>query len=632
MDYNRQNARKDEKGLQAGMTRDSFENEQGETHPQHHSGNAAARMPADKGESRALVDQTESQPSAVYAPTGHVAQQRIDENAPQAFEDSTPAGFLDRKPHQSGKPPRQHKPNFVTRIVNRWFNRLMGAVSTRTLASQEEEYEAHRTTRDYVWNTIGIGAWGMVFPFLTIIVTQLVGVEQAGMFSLAFVTGTLLMIVANYGVRTYQISDVEEAHSFSDYQVNRWITCAIMVVVGLLYCSIRGYGGDMLTISIGVYLYKMIDGLADVYEGRLQQVDKLYLAGVSQAFRSIVVFVVFALCLLITRNIGVASIAMAIAAAATFVVVTFPLTLFETPKSRRTSLGSIATLFKQCFPLFVALFMYALIDNMPKFVMEGVLPYDTQLYFNALYFPAQGILLTVGFIYKPLLVRMANVWADPEKRKRFDLIIVAIMAVIVVLTAGVALVMNWFGITLMSFMYGVDFEQFRGLCFIMLAAGGVTAAIDFLYQVITVLRRQRSVTKLYLITFGFSLFIPILLVNFTGLPGAVIGYLIVMCILLVLLVWEYFRIRIDLSHQTRAEAEAAAAADISASQPLRTRPSATRAERQRREEVRQKWTSRSHKEHTGESEGVDHPSSSTIGKHGTPQNTRRENGGRHSNQ
>ena len=498
---------------------------------------------------------------------------------------------------RSARGQKQRKPNFITRIVNQWFNRLMGAVSDGTLSGQDEAYESNRTSRDYLWNTVGIGAWGMVFPLLTIIVTQLVGVEQAGMFSLAFVTGTLLMILANYGVRTYQVSDVDEAHSFSDYQINRWITCAFMVLIGVLYCFFRGYAGDMFLISIGVYLYKMIDGLADVYEGRLQQMNKLYLAGISQALRSIVVFVVFSLCLLITRNIGFASIAMAVAAVISFVVVTFPLTLLETPKSRRWNATSIFNLFKQCAPLFVALFMYALIDNMPKFVMEGVLPYDSQLYFNALYFPAQGILLTVGFIYKPLLVRMANVWADPEKRKRFDLIIISIMAVIVVLTLGVAFVMNWFGITVMSFMYGVDFEQFRGLCFIMLAAGGITAGIDFLYQTITVLRRQRSVTKLYLITFGFSLFIPILLVNFTGLPGVVIGYLIVMCILFVLLVWEYFRIRIDLSNKTKAEAEAAAAAvDASLSAPLRIRPSAVRAERRRREEVHQKWGSSSKKD------------------------------------
>ena len=485
-----------------------------------------------------------------------------------APSDTTP--FLGASSRERQATSKRRKPNFITKGVNRWCNRLLGAVSERSLADQEEEYAAHRTTRDYVWNTVGVGAWGMVFPILTVVVTQLVGVEQAGMFSLAFVTGTLLMILANYGVRTYQVSDVTEEHSFSDYQINRWITCAFMV---------RGYESQMFTISLGVYLYKMVDGLADVYEGRLQQVDKLYLSGVSQAFRSVVVLVAFSLCLLITRNLAVSCVVMAVAAFATFIVLTFPLAMFETPRSKRWNVGSIVELFKQCFPLFIALFLYAFIDNMPKFVMEGVLSYDNQLYFNALYFPAQGILLTVGFIYKPLLVKMANVWADPAKRKRFDLIIVVIMAVIVAVTGVTALAMAWIGIPVMSFLYGVDFEQFRGLCYIMLAAGGVTAAIDFLYQVITVLRQQRSVTKLYVITFGFALFVPILLVNFTGLPGAVIGYLIVMCILLVLLIWEYMRIRMALSHEKTATAE----------MPRPMRPSEARAERARREQVRAKW-------------------------------------------
>ncbi len=495
----------------------------------------------------------------------------------------TPAAHSS-SPTRPARAKRPRRPNFFKRTINGWCNRLLGAVSDRNLSGQEEEYAAHRTTRDYVCNTIGIAAWGMVFPFLTVVVTQLVGVEQAGMFSIAFVTGSLLMIVANYGVRTFQVSDLDEEHSFSDYQINRWITCVVMVVAGVAYCMVRGYADQMLVISIGVYLYKMVDGLADVYEGRLQQVDKLYLAGVSQAFRSVCVFVVFSLFLLVTRNLPGACVAMAVTAGATFLFLTFPLALFETPKSQRGTARGILSLFKQCFPLFVALFMYSLIDNMPKFVMEGVLSYDNQLYFNALYFPAQMILLTIGLIYKPLLVRMAETWADPEKRRRFDLSIVVIVLVIVAITLVVALVMGWIGIPVMSFMYGLDFEPFRGLCFIMLAAGGVTAAIDFLYQVITVLRRQKEVMRLYLITFGFSLFVPILLVNYTGLPGAVIGYLIVMCILLVLLVSEYIGIRLEFARQDKLAEE----------QPARLRPSEVRAERERREKVHAKWESGAH--------------------------------------
>ena len=520
---------------------------------------AASAIPRKKAKARGVSDTHPHDASHAQAFQGEYEHQHEHRNNTYyAGSDSpvrpvSPAQTQGKRPrHGRGRKP--HKQNVIKQIINHWCNRLLGVV-TEGGFDHEEEYESHRTTRDYICNTIGTGAWGMVFPFLTVVVTQLSGVEQAGMFSMAFIIGTLLMIVGNYGVRTYQVSDIGETHSFFDYQVNRWITCAIMMLVAYVYCSIRGYSDDMFTICMAVCTYKMIDGLADVYEGRLQQKDKLYLAGISQAFRSVVVFVLFSIALLITRNLVFASIVMAVAAAITFVVLTFPLAHLETPKSRGRSVESIIALFKQCFPVFIALFMYALIDNMPKFVMEGVLSYDNQLYFNALYFPAQAILLTVGSVYKPLLVRMAQMWADAEKRARFDIVIIAIVCMVVALTLVVIVVMGWIGIPIMSFMYGVDFEQFRGLSYIMIAAGGVTAVIDFLYQVITVLRRQKSVMKLYVITFGFSLFVPILLIDFTGLPGAVIGYLIVMTILLVLLVWEYISIRVDLHrHPERVEA------------------------------------------------------------------------------
>ena len=493
------------------------------------------------------------QTQAVY---GQQPTQAIPGQQPTAaMPGGQPTEALPRGKH--GKRSRNGKPrkkSFITRKVEAWCSRVLGAVSGDGLAEQEAEYASGRTTRDYVWNTVGVGLWGMVFPVLTIVVTQLAGAEQAGMFSLAFVTALLLMFVGNYGVRNFQASDLDEEYSFADYQANRVLTVVIMLVAGITYCKFRGYTDQMWLMSLGVYLYKAVDALADVYEGRLQQVDKLYLAGTSQAFRSAAALIGFSLALLITRNVGVSSIVMAVIAALTFVVFTFPLAQLETPKSRNANAKRVIALLKQCFPLFVALFMYNLIDNMPKFVMEGALSYDNQLYYNALYFPAHAILLTSGFIYKPMLLKMANAWADPAKRKKFDLIIVVMFVIIVAITVVVAGAMGWFGLTIMSFLYSIDFEQYRGLCFVMLAAGGVTAGIEFLYQVITVLRRQRAVTKLYLITFGFSLFVPVLLVNFTGLPGAVIGYLIVMCILLVLLVSEYASIRMDLHRKLTGKA------------------------------------------------------------------------------
>lgn len=449
--------------------------------------------------------------------------------------------------NQQGKKQKQKRPSRMGQIVGNWWNRLISAVYSGSLSDQTEQYAAHNTTRDYIWNSVGLGAWGMVFPILSIVTTQLLGAEDGGRFSMAFVTGTMLLFIANYGVRTYQVSDLAEKHSFWDYQINRFLTCAIMILIGILYCQFRGYSAGMFALCMGMFVYRAVDGLADVYEGRLQQVDKLYLAGVSQAVRSAAVIVAYSIFLLISRKLAVAGMAMGLASIASLILVTIPLTLFETPKSERFTIAGVKDLFVECFPLFVALFLYNLIDNMPKFAMEGVLPYSDQLYFNALFSPAHIIIMVIGFVYKPQLMRLAEIWADQSRRARFDLIILAILALIVGLTGLVALFMGTIGIPIMSFLYGVDFEQFRGLAYVMVVTGGVCAAIDFLYQVITVLRRQKAVTRVYLLTLGFSLFVPPLLIGFTGLTGAVLGYLIVMCILFVLLVTEYLSIHAELN-------------------------------------------------------------------------------------
>ena len=254
----------------------------------------------------------------------------------------------------------------------------------------------------------------------------------------------------------------------------------------------------------------------------------------------------------ITRSIALAGAAAGLAAVATLILVTIPLALLETEASRRMNPLEIGGLFRHCLPLFSALFMFNLIESVPKFAMEGMLPYDSQLYFNALFFPAQGILLTAGFLYKPQLLRLANIWSNPRRRRKFDLIVLAMIAVIALMTAGTLVFMGWLGIPIMNFMYGVDFEAYRGIAYLMIVAGGVSAAIDFLYAIITVLRRQSSATKPYAITFAFSLVVPTALIWLTGLTGAVAGYLASMVMLLVLLSIEYHRIRQDLSEKNRS--------------------------------------------------------------------------------
>lgn len=450
----------------------------------------------------------------------------------------------DQGPRRRGsslRPPRQPR---IVRAANRWWDRLLDVADKRSFSRGASEYAANQTTRDYVLNTIGLGAWGLLFPVLSIVATQLAGAQQAGMFSMAFTTATLMLYLGNYGVRTYQVSDIDETDSFLTYRVHRLITCALMLVVCAVWCAARGYDHEMTLITWGAFGFRAVDALADTYEARLQQMNKLYLSGVSVAARSLLGIAVFALLLFITRSLVVACMGMAISAVACLLLLTLPLAFLETPKSREFDVIELKELFVECFPSFAAQFLFALIETMPKFAMEGTLPYEDQVFFNAIYFPAQSILMVVGFVYKPQLVRIANVWADRSKRARFDLTVVAMLGVSVIVTLLMLVVFGSVGIWLNGLMYGVDFEPYRAAQYLMIVAGGFSAGIDFLYQIITVLRRQAQATFTYLIAFVLVAIASIVLVRLVGFDGAVWSYLAVMVLLFVMLSVQFCLIRV----------------------------------------------------------------------------------------
>ena len=115
----------------------------------------------------------------------------------------------------------------------------------------------------------------------------------------------------------------------------------------------------------------------------------------------------------------------------------------------------------------------------------------------------------------------------------------------------------------------------------MVISGGIIAGIDFLYQVITILRRQHDVIIAYLVAFILALFTPMLLIHYAGLNGAVTSYLITMTVLFILMLWIYFRIRFDKTLGSEAEG----AEEEPAQSPLDERVAARRENRQARGSV-----------------------------------------------
>ena len=73
---------------------------------------------------------------------------------------------------------KSQEPGFLRRVVDHWWDRLIGAVYTGSLSSQTARYAAHDSRLDYVMNSIGMGVWGALFPILTIVASRLARSEE----------------------------------------------------------------------------------------------------------------------------------------------------------------------------------------------------------------------------------------------------------------------------------------------------------------------------------------------------------------------------------------------------------------------------------------------------------------------
>ena len=83
---------------------------------------------------------------------------------------------------------------------------------------------------NYIWNAIGGMLNAGQSVLVLIIVTRVCGLEAAGLYSIAFATGNLFMYLGNYGVRNYQVSDVDEKFPFRSYILHRLLTVALMLL------------------------------------------------------------------------------------------------------------------------------------------------------------------------------------------------------------------------------------------------------------------------------------------------------------------------------------------------------------------------------------------------------------------
>lgn len=376
-----------------------------------------------------------------------------------------------------------------------------------------------------LWYTMGTMCSSATSFLLMIYVTRILGVDEAGVFSISYSVGQLMLSIGWFGTRQFQVSDINEEFKFSDYLSLKLFMTIIMMVGCLIYSVFLHFNTYKMLVTFLYCLFLICDVFADLFSARFQQVDKLFLSGMSYIIRILGYNLVILFSLLCFKNLIVAIVLAMIYSA-------LELTFFDLQLIKRISqikiefhMDKIIQLIKNCFPLFISSFLTTFIVNVPKNAIELNFDSSVQTYYNIIFMPSYIINLFCMFIFVPLYTSIANTWLNSTKDK-FINTVVKLMIFDVLLSLVVFAGCYFLGIPLLELVYGVDLHSVKSSFLVLIVVGCFTSMNSILSYIFTVIRRQKFMIYIYVVAMVLAqVMVKTLTLNY-GIFGASLDYLI----------------------------------------------------------------------------------------------------------
>lgn len=373
--------------------------------------------------------------------------------------------------------------------------------------------------------------------FVLVFISRIDPITDAGIFTIAFAIGNLMVTFANYGVRQFQVSDIKQKYSFRDYLMARGITCCFMICISVIYVAyykgIGLYNNYKSIVILLICAAKAIDALEDVVFGLFQAEGRLDIAGKILTIRLSAYIIIYITSYLVSRNLIISSTCALIVSVVLFIVLNwyaysnFPdkRELFGLRDKRQER--QLCKLLKECFPLFVSAYLVMYISNAPKYAIDKVLSNQEQACFTYIFMPVFVVGMLGQFVFQPIIGKLSNLW---DERNIFELKkqVYKQLGIILILSLCALLGGTMFGIPILSLLYGVDLKKYQ-IHLIVLLLGGVFLAYNYFFQMlITVIRNQKYLVWGYVVAYICYLIFGAGIVEKSGLMGISIFYTFVM--------------------------------------------------------------------------------------------------------
>lgn len=384
--------------------------------------------------------------------------------------------------------------------------------------------------RDFLWNMIGSLVYAMSTVFMSYLTIRIVGEDKGGIFAIALTISQMLVYFGYFEMRNYQVTDSKDKYTFGQYFTTKIYTCMIMFLVSIGYILLKGYNSEKAMIVLLVCVLKLIDAFADVYESQFHKDGYLYLAGQSMCHRTLIMMAAYFVMLILTHNLILTMIITDVIAV--ICVYIFDIRIYKKygDKICLCNIRTVLEIMKNCFPLFLGVFLWAYILSAPRLAVDKYMTSEYQSYYQAIFLPVSVINLFAGFLFRPMLITLTDL---NEKRefKSFFTIIIKMLSCLVGITVVCLLGAYVLGIPVLSLMTGCDLSPYRGLLVFTIAAGGINAVAFVLYYILTIFRTKKLIMTGYILSALSIYILSDKMVRQSELFGASMSFFVAVCVL-----------------------------------------------------------------------------------------------------
>ncbi|MBE6602646.1 MAG: hypothetical protein E7637_09140 [Ruminococcaceae bacterium] len=356
--------------------------------------------------------------------------------------------------------------------------------------------------KNMLWNAAGNLIYLGCQWLVTVLVTVLGNFGDAGLLSIAMSISATFQTVAMFGIRNYQVSDVENKYTDTCYVHLRLITCAAALLGCMGFAVICRYERVTLLCVFFFMLFRLAENFSDVLHGIAQKNDRLDIAGKAFAIKGIGLLAVFCGTYVAVKELYAGLAAMAAFSLLTTVCYDF-FAVRRLSSFRLMQRGSNwLRLGMETLPLCAYLFLSAAIATAPKLLLEKQCGEDLLGAYSSIFAPAMLIQAAMGYVYTPF-AQVLGVKRKDRDTRGFVRLSLQIAGVILVLAAVMTVAAYFLGDFLLIRLFGEKIRPYT------------TLLIPILFSIIAIS------------FFGFLSMISIVLRDFIGLLlGCAVGFLI----------------------------------------------------------------------------------------------------------